>query len=110
MNDTKTLLWAAVEDYAGLWEAVWELRSVHPEASAEWLESTAQEILTKLLLEDHIELFWCEEPYGDMAPIPEAQARQILQSPTAWDEPTENAVSVRFSATPEGETAYEGMF
>jgi len=109
MNDTKTLLWAAVEDYAGLWEAVWELRSVHPGASTESLESTAQEILTKLLVEGRIELFWCEEPYGDITLIPQAQARQILESSTAWDEPTENAVSVRFSATEAGEDHYSHL-
>lgn len=107
MNDTKTLLWAAVEDYAGLWEAVWELRSIHPEADTQSLEASAQVILTQMLNDSQIELYWCLEPYGDMTLITEAEARQILASPGAWSEPTENAVSVRFSATRSGEDHYK---
>lgn len=84
MNDTKTLLWAAVEDYAGMWEAVWELRSIHPEASAESLESTAREILTQLIDQGDIELYWCQEPYRETTLIPEDQARRILESADAF--------------------------
>lgn len=110
MNDSRTILGAGVEDYAGLWEAVWELRSVHPEQTTESLVVTAREILMSLLSAHHIELYWCQEPYGDMSLIPDVEARELLTASGVFDEPTEDAISVRFSATPAGEDLYRTLW
>ena len=110
MNDSRTILGAGVEDYAGLWEAVWELRSVHPEQTTESLVATAREILMSLLSAHQIELYWCQEPYGDTTLIPDGEAPGLLNAPGAFDEPTEDAISVRFSATPAGEDLYRKLW
>lgn len=110
MNDKRTLLWAAIEDYSGLWEAVWELRSVHPEMSTKSLEATARGILEELLREGNIDLYWCQEPYGDMTLVPESEAAGLLAADEAFADPAEDALSVRFSATPSGEALYRSMW
>jgi hypothetical protein len=47
--ETKATLWASIEDYFGLWEVVWELKSEPlKEPDDECLE-TAQRIVRRLL-------------------------------------------------------------
>lgn len=73
-DDVSAVLWLAAEDYAGLWEVVWQ------------------------------------EPYGDVSLISAAERSAVLSTPRFWAEPDVDATSVRISATPTGEAAYQGRY
>jgi len=102
-QDAKTLLWLAIEDYSGLWEAVWELRSLHPRADSDELIATSKEVLAGFLRDGLIELYRCVEPYGDMTRVDDGDAPRLLEVAEGWDAPEDGALSVRFSATSAGE-------
>lgn len=101
----RTLLWLGIEDYSGLWEAVWELNTRAPE------EETSNAALARRSLQDYlrqgwIELFECEEPEGDLRQLSTTAAMAALQRDGAWKEPAPGTRSIRFSTTPKGESAY----
>jgi hypothetical protein len=102
-QDAKALLWLAVEDYSGLWEAVWELRSLHPQADPDELIEASRAVLVGLLRDGLIELYRCVEPYGDTTPVADADAPALLEAPKGWDVPEDGVLSVRFTATAAGE-------
>lgn len=104
-DDTSALLWLAAEDYAGLWEAVWQLHTLHPDGEVSELRDRAEQIIRGLLDAGLVELYWCQEPYGDMSAIPADGAAAVLATPGVWEEPDAGATSVRVSATPAGEAA-----
>jgi hypothetical protein len=110
MDDEKTLLWAAVEDYAGLWTAPWELRALHPEQSSQDLVARARPILGRFLEGGLIHLYSCQEPDGEPILIDDLKAAELLEAEESWDEPSDDWLVTLFSATPEGEAAYKGMF
>jgi hypothetical protein len=110
MDDEKALLWAAVEDYAGLWTAPWELRALHPDQSSHELEASARRILGGFLEGGLIQLYSCQEPDGEPILIDDIRAGEILEAAAAWEEPAEDWLVTLFSATPQGEAAYKSMF
>lgn len=106
MNDEKALLWAAVEDYAGLWTAPWELRALHPDATDGDLQARSREILQRYLSEGLIRLYTCQEPDGEPMVMDDAVAMDLLDSDAAWLVPGDDWLANQFSATPLGEAAY----
>jgi hypothetical protein len=107
MNDMKAILWLAVEDYSGLWEAVWQLRSLHPEFHKDVLTEQASSAVSNLLGRGLIRLYRCQEPDGKLSLVRSPEDSKLLESPQNWEEPTRGATSIRFGATPAGEAAYE---
>jgi hypothetical protein len=105
-SDEDVLLWAAIEDYAGLWEAVWELRSLHPDWDEAALRDRARSIIEQFLRSDMIQLFRCQEPYGEMVAVEPAAAQSVLADPRCWEPPEFKGISVRFGATDAGATTY----
>lgn len=106
MNDKRALLWLAIEDYAGLWESVWQLRTLHPEYGDAELAHLAQAIVTRFFEDGLVRLYRCHEPYGELSPIEDSQTAGILLSDEHWLEPAAYAVSIRYSATDAGENIY----
>ena len=45
----RTALWLAIEDYSGLWEVVWELRKLRPDASEAELRRDAAHAVSALV-------------------------------------------------------------
>jgi len=109
MDDTKALLWAAIEDYVGLWEAVWELRALHPDAIPNELTDRAKTILRDFLRDGLIHLYRVVEPDGEPEIIEDVEASGLLASPDSWEEPGPDWVTIRFSATAGGVQAYAGL-
>ncbi|WP_308797704.1 hypothetical protein [Agromyces silvae] len=109
MSDLKALLWLGIEDYSGLWEAVWQLKSLHPNALERELAVRARSILIDLLKSDLVALYHCQEPYGALAAIDAELAVGLLTDERAWEAPEANAVSIRYSATPSGEDLYASL-
>lgn len=106
MNDIKPVLWLAIEDYSGLWEAVWQLRGLHSKATEEALTARAKVALRELLARDLVKLYRCQEPYGDMSEVQGSDVNSLLAADESWREPSVGDVSIRFGATPAGQEAY----
>jgi hypothetical protein len=106
---TRALLWLGIEDYAGLWEAVWELNTQRPHVPESENRRIAAQALRELLDAGQITLFRSREPYEDVRPIPTDEAEAVLASAESWVEPAPGATSIRFSATESGEAAYNDM-
>ncbi|GAB3762644.1 hypothetical protein [Microlunatus parietis] len=104
-DDTESILWLAVEDYSGLWEAVWELRANHADMDSEVLLGRAKDELIRLVGHDLIQLYRCLEPYGDMTDVEKQEAVDLLRMDANWNEPEPGSVSIRFGATPAGRAA-----
>ena len=110
MNETvrrDALLWASIEDYAGLWELELELNlldGVPPKVSN---REDARNLLADLVGRAWISLYWSEEPNGSRTPIPSEDYAGILNDDALWDPPSSWHRVVRVSATPEGEAAYQ---
>jgi hypothetical protein len=110
VSDTKTLLWAAIEDYAGLGEAIWELRAIHRGESYQALLGRARRTLQKLLEDGLIELYRTRGIYEAMTLIPIEEARNLLSDDESWREPEQlDSVTFHFCATPAGEAAYRAL-
>lgn len=106
MSDTKAILWASIEDYAGLWEAVWELRPLHRDADDGELLLIARREIDHLIDEGFIALYRTVEPDGEPQRISEQEYRPILEEARNWLAPDWDATAIRFGATPAGEAAY----
>jgi hypothetical protein len=107
MDDFKPILWLAMEDYAGLWEAVWQLRALDSGAESDALVGRARASLRELLARDLVALYLCQEPYGEVVEVRAGEVDALLSSDESWREPAANAVSIRFGATPAGQEAYD---
>lgn len=103
-RDTRAILWLAAEDYAGLWEAVWELRSIHPGADDAFLVNRARAILSDLAARGLIQLYRCQEPSDHLWPVENSRINELLSHDVNWLDPKpEQEFLIRFSATPAGE-------
>ncbi|HEX5495988.1 MAG TPA: hypothetical protein VFX70_15575 [Mycobacteriales bacterium] len=105
-TEARAILWLAIEDFAGLWEVVWQLRSITPEAQEPELRESARRIVSDLLRRGWVNLYECQEPYGEMRKVPSADAAGLLARETYWSEPAADAVSIRVGATTSGEAAF----
>ena len=102
-KNEKTVLWAAIEDYCGLWELPWEIRSIHPSMTVAESQPKALEALLSLLGKGYVELLYCEEPYGSLTALDSEDYLHILQKPYYWEVPMPGTQAIRVSATKEGE-------
>ncbi|HEB59624.1 MAG TPA: hypothetical protein ENJ01_10400 [Gammaproteobacteria bacterium] len=102
----KTLLWACIEDYAGLWELLWEVNSKVPGMSEFERKRLALQATQFLLEKGFIRLFRCNEPYGDLSELEMYVARGALHEERNWDAPEVDGISIRVGATEEGEELY----
>jgi hypothetical protein len=110
VSDTRVLLWAAIEDYAGLWESVWELRAIRPGESYQALLGRARRTLQGLLEDRLIELYRSRGIDDAMTLIPIEEASNLLSDEGSWREPEHlDSVTLHFSATSAGEAAYRAL-
>lgn len=105
-TEARAILWLAIEDFAGLWEVVWQLRSIRPETPEPGLRESAVEIVTDFLRRGWIDLYKCQEPYGELRKIPSGDAASLLAQEASWNEPSADSISIRVGATPSGEAAF----
>jgi hypothetical protein len=105
----RVILWAAIEDYAGLWELVWELNTAFPDADESEKLATCQQVTRELISDGHVELFRCEEPDGNLTKLPTDEALTLLSALSSWKTPDDDATSLRVSATTSGEKLYHSL-
>jgi len=98
------ILWAAIEDYAGLWEVLWEFGKEIPSIPFFEIQTT----VLSLFNQGYIEVFKCKEPYGELTKIDDG-CIDIFSDKTNWNPPDQYAVSIRISATERGEKYYYSL-
>lgn len=103
----RAVLWAALEDYVGLWEVVWELNSLEASEGSSPTK-LARSVTRELDARGWVEFYQCLEPDGEMIPLDEPISR-LLDDDDSWAEPESGAVSIRMSATDQGKRAYEAL-
>lgn len=103
----RTLLWACIEDYAGLWELLWEVNSKFPMFSDEERKRGSLEAMQLLLDRGLIKLYRCKEPYGDLSELDADAVRGALSEEDNWKAPEFRDVSIRAGATKDGEALYQ---
>ena len=102
-DDPTYALWLAAEDYAGLWEFVWELRPHHRGECGGELRARATNVLSELITRGWVELVRHEEPTEEITPLPADQWAAELARDANWTVPAPDGTSVRVSATALGE-------
>lgn len=103
----KVLLWACIEDYAGLWELLWEVNSKFPELTDAEKKCMSLEALQLLIEKDFIRLYRCKEPYGKLSELEASVALVALTKEKNWVAPELADVSIRAGATQKGEALYK---
>ncbi len=103
-------LWLAIEDYAGLWEVIWEINTIAPELQENEKKNLAITAVKELLDRGWVELLSSDESTGSMTQIDQASVARIIEQEDSWREPAASGRSTRMSATPAGEAAYSEYF
>lgn len=84
----------------------WQLRSLRPQDSEVDLSQAAVTVVAGLQ-RGRVDLYRCEEPYGELFKIPRDEAEDLLANEASWCEPAANGFSIRIGATASGEEAYQ---
>ena len=119
ISDERTeqiLLLAANEDYTGLYELIWDLNSLFPDASLGEKYDAAERAARKLLDLGWIRLYQADLRWERFEELDIASAKATLSDPTSWysvkwypvkNWPSESeGVCIVFAATEAGERAY----
>ncbi|HYF64480.1 MAG TPA: hypothetical protein VD886_16770 [Herpetosiphonaceae bacterium] len=103
----KALLWAGIEDYCPLWQAVWEVNTLAPDASEQERLDLTRVIVRSLLDQGAIELVWVE---GDaVEPIDLADAQQLINKSRTWAVRHDHERQACLSTTAAGEQRYREL-
>lgn len=110
MNDIEAILWASIEDYMALYEAAWELNTLHPELGLNSSTRRAKWIIDSLIVHGFVDPYWCREPYGDVCPIEDSRVSVALAMGRNWTPMPYGDFGVRISATERGEALYLQLY
>jgi len=100
-------LWLSIEDYAGLWELVWEINSASPDSVGTVNENRAKAIALELVGRGWVTLYRAHGANGAVRPLPDSVAESLLNDPDSWLPPEDlDAETLRLGATDAGEKAY----
>lgn len=110
MRDIEAVLWASIEDYAALYEAAWELNTLHPELGLNSSTRRAKWVIDSLVTHGFVDLYWCREPYGDVWLIADSQVSVSLALGRNWTPVPYGDIGIRISATEKGEALYHQLY
>lgn len=105
----KQILWAAIEDYCGLYEVLWELNTTHPHVPEVDRRRAAKECISAMLRRGWLNLCWMRWGTGESRAnlIPPSEHAEILSSGHSWEPaPGRGKPYVVIDATPAGKRAY----
>ena len=103
----KALLWAGIEDYCPLWQAVWEINTLAPELSEQERLDLTRLMVRALLDQGAIELVWVEGQ--TIEPVDTAAAQQIVNQAKHWAARYGHERQSCFSTTAAGEERYRAL-
>ncbi len=109
-KEVKQILTAAVEDCTGLWEAIWEVRSIDPNRSDEQIRGTALDAIRRLLSAGWIELVFGTEFEGEEKAVSPRDSESFIRQDAYWDVPlSDRSPHIRFTATDEGRRVWMSL-
>jgi hypothetical protein len=100
------ILWATIEDFAGLWEVLWEINTSYPDAELE-NKNIIKQILHKFLLDNLVVFYvekWGNEQLG--SPLNLADSIKALNQEENWSAPGFDQICIKISSTDKGEKYY----
>ena len=103
----KALLWAGLEDYCALWQAVWEIGALVPDLSEEARRDQTRLLVQTLVDQGAIELVSVQ--WSAIEPTDPAMARQLLAQPDVWVPKGEHDRELCFMTTEAGEQRYAAL-
>jgi hypothetical protein len=106
------ILLSANEDYCGLWDIYFEASAIFEKLPPMEQLRIAKETILELVNAGWIQLYWCREPLTNerVTPMNHNDAAKVLSEDQFWKLPENNALSIRFLATTEGEKAFAKRF
>ncbi|HEX2137823.1 MAG TPA: hypothetical protein VHG30_18340 [Microvirga sp.] len=103
----KALLWAGIEDYCPLWQALWEINTLIPDLPAEHRLDVTRRLVQSLLEAGDAELVWCA---GDsIEPIAMTDAPPLLNDIAVWAVLDGEERQVCLSTTDQGQKRYRAL-
>ena len=93
-----------VEDFYGLWELVWRLKTCEPDFTRSEALRAAQIALGELYERGLVELH--HGSGSDSTPIASGDAYSLLADEANWGEPSKESTVIFVGATPEGKEHY----
>lgn len=100
------LLWATIEEYAGLWELHWEINSTLKITSSS-NKDLAKNILLLFIEKDLVKLYYDRWGGEDqLEEISQHEAIEVLDEDKFWIAPEINDLCVKVGSTKKGERYY----
>ena len=98
----RELLWAAVDDWTGLWEATWSIQTTWPEMTGSPAQKTAHSLLKELLSKGLVYVCFFDESTNSERPVTVSEALELLNVVENWQAPSSSENQIRFAATEAG--------
>jgi hypothetical protein len=100
------VLTSANEDLCGLYEAVWSMRTMFPDATEQELRKTAYDAMVSLIQKGVVELSWTTARDDNMETVATEEALTLLDDERRWEPPEWEAKFLAFGATDKGQRAW----
>ncbi len=100
------------EDYIGLYEIIWRLNTIYPDAAIGAKYSAADSALRSLLSAGHVRLFrgFSADPQSRTEPIANADHDELLRNPVSWYPGSLGHPTVTYDSTDTGELRYRELY
>ena len=107
-NAERIVLLSPDDDYAGLYEVIWELHRLYPEQTLGEKYAAAEQAVRSLLERDWIRLYTWRGSFSnqEVEEIEPASVEEILSHPASWYPEYYGGGRIVFGATEEGERAW----
>lgn len=107
MSDiVRTVLWASIESYVGLWELHWEINTLRPDSNSDENRKTAEKVVNALLHAELAHLYWCTWGDAETVTIDSERVSELLKQPTYWHPPSGGDVCICLASNEKGEECY----
>jgi hypothetical protein len=100
------VLTSANEDLCGLYEAVWSMRTMFPDATEQELRKTAYDAMVSLIQKGVVELSWTTARNENITTVATEEALRLLGDESLWEPPEWEAKFLAFGATDKGQRAW----
>lgn len=103
----KVLLWAGIEDYCPLYEALWEINALVPSLPQQERQRITYQLISSLLDAGDIAFIWLEDDI--IGPIASSDAHLLMEDPENWIPHNIGGKHVCFDTTPQGQAHYRAI-
>jgi len=104
---TNTILWATIEDFAGLWEILWEVNISLSDKNETQNKELTKETLTHFLNKGFVKCYRSTWGIDDLVEISSTKAIEFLDEENYWQPPKLDDPCLKFGCTEEGEVYYK---